>query len=65
MSILNNESIIKDTRREIIGYLQENKNSLVEPTLVWDAVKVIMRGWSMMNVAREVISQVKEVKQQI
>lgn len=73
-SILNNENIIKDTRREISECLQENKNSLVESALIWDAVKVIMRGWSMKNyrakqletdVAREAISKWKKLRQKL
>lgn len=44
IGILNNTTTVKDIKREIKDCIENNKNSEVEPTIMWDTIKAIMRG---------------------
>lgn len=44
IGILNNESVVKEIKKEISDSIKDNNNGQVDPTIVWDTVKAIMRG---------------------
>uniref|UniRef100_A0A3Q3B6N5 Reverse transcriptase domain-containing protein n=1 Tax=Kryptolebias marmoratus TaxID=37003 RepID=A0A3Q3B6N5_KRYMA len=44
IGILNNEATTKEIRKEITECVKDNNNGQVNPTLVWDTVKAVMRG---------------------
>ena len=44
MGLLNNEQRKDKINFEIQKYITENDNEMVEPTMVWDALKAVMRG---------------------
>ena len=42
--ILNNKLTVEEIKKEIGEYINDNNNSQVDPTIVWDTVKAVMRG---------------------
>lgn len=44
VSILNNETTVKEIKEEIENYIEQNDNDEVNPTIVWDALKAVIRG---------------------
>ena len=44
VGLLNNEQRKDKIKLEIQKYVTENDNEMVEPTMVWDALKAVMRG---------------------
>ena len=44
VGILNNMGVVESTKRDINTYLEENDNGEVEPTILWDAMKAVLRG---------------------
>lgn len=44
ISILNNETTRNDIKKEIVECIEDNNNGQVNPVLVWDTVKAVMRG---------------------
>uniref|UniRef100_A0A3P9MD87 exodeoxyribonuclease III n=1 Tax=Oryzias latipes TaxID=8090 RepID=A0A3P9MD87_ORYLA len=44
VGILNTEANIKDIKTDIKQYLEENDNGAVDPTVLWDTLKAVMRG---------------------
>lgn len=44
MGILNNKTVIEETKKETKQYIGQNNNGEVDPTGVWDALKVVVRG---------------------
>lgn len=44
ISILNNETVVKEIKKEISECIKGNKSDQVDPTIVWDTVKAVMRG---------------------
>lgn len=42
ISILNNETVVKEIKKETNDCKNDNKNGKVDPTIVWDTVKSIM-----------------------
>uniref|UniRef100_A0A3B3I1X3 Reverse transcriptase domain-containing protein n=1 Tax=Oryzias latipes TaxID=8090 RepID=A0A3B3I1X3_ORYLA len=44
VGILNNETIIKDIKADIKQYMDDNDNGAVDPTVLWDALKAVIRG---------------------
>lgn len=44
ISILNKETIMNDIKKEIAECVKDNNNGQVNPALVWDTVKAVMRG---------------------
>uniref|UniRef100_A0A3P9IC30 exodeoxyribonuclease III n=1 Tax=Oryzias latipes TaxID=8090 RepID=A0A3P9IC30_ORYLA len=44
VGILNTEANIKDIKTDIKQYLEENDNRAVDPTVLWDTLKAVMRG---------------------
>lgn len=42
LSILNNATAVEEIKSEIQTYKQENDNGEVDPTILWDAMKVVM-----------------------
>lgn len=44
VSILNNEKMVKEIKKEINDCIKENNNNEVEPTIIWDTIKAVMRG---------------------
>lgn len=44
VGILNNKEIVEDMKKEIRQYVDENNDGEVQPTMVWDALKAVVRG---------------------
>ncbi len=44
VGILNNKGLLKDLKEEIKQYMEENNNGEVGPHIIWDALKVVVRG---------------------
>lgn len=44
VGMLNNQKTKEEIRKEIINCVEENKNSPVDCTILWDTVKAVMRG---------------------
>lgn len=44
ISILNRETTVNDIKKEIGECVEDNNNGQVNPALVWDTVKAVMRG---------------------
>ena len=44
VGILNNEQRKEKVKAEIKRYIEENNNGAVDPTILWDAMKVVIRG---------------------
>ena len=44
MGMLNNEQRKERVREELQAYIDDNNNGEVDPTVVWDAMKAVMRG---------------------
>ena len=44
VGVLNNTSVVEETKVDINKYKEENNNGEVEPTIVWDAMKAVIRG---------------------
>lgn len=44
LGILNNKSVVDQIRIEIKRYLEENNNGEVDPSILWDALKAVIRG---------------------
>uniref|UniRef100_A0A665V6H6 Uncharacterized protein n=1 Tax=Echeneis naucrates TaxID=173247 RepID=A0A665V6H6_ECHNA len=42
--ILNNKGVVDEIKMAIGQYITYNKNGQVDPTILWDMVKAIMRG---------------------
>uniref|UniRef100_A0A8C9ZYH8 Uncharacterized protein n=1 Tax=Sander lucioperca TaxID=283035 RepID=A0A8C9ZYH8_SANLU len=42
--ILNNKGFVEKLKGEIIRYREENDNGEVDPTILWDALKAVIRG---------------------
>ncbi len=42
--ILNNKGLIEELKGEIMRYKEENDNGEVDPTILWDALKAVIRG---------------------
>lgn len=43
VSILNNKTVVEQIRAEIKKYLEENNNGEVDPAILWDAFKAVLR----------------------
>ena len=41
---LNNNAVVEDTKKEINTYKEQNDNGEVDPTILWDAMKAVIRG---------------------
>ena len=44
VGILNNEANVEQIRREIKRYIEENDNGEVNPAILWDGMKAVIRG---------------------
>lgn len=44
IGILNNEAIVQELKEEIRDCIAINKDDQIEPTIIWDTVKAVMRG---------------------
>lgn len=44
ISILNRETTMNDIKKEIAECVEDNNNGQVNPALVWDPVKAVMKG---------------------
>lgn len=44
ISILNKETVVKEIRKEIKECVKDNMTDQVDPTIIWDTVKAVMRG---------------------
>lgn len=44
VSILNNTEIVEELRQHLKEYLETNDNGEVNPTILWEGAKVVMRG---------------------
>ena len=44
VGLLNNKGLVEEIKREIIRYKEENDNGEVDPTILWDALKAVLRG---------------------
>lgn len=44
VGILNNKTVVKEIKEEISECIKNNANGEVEPTILWDTIKAIMRG---------------------
>lgn len=44
MGILNNEQRKERGKAEFKIYIEENTNRVVDPTIFWDTMKVVIRG---------------------
>ena len=44
MGLLNSEQRKEQVRKDLEKYLEENDNGEVDPTILWDAMKAVMRG---------------------
>lgn len=44
VSILNNETIVNDIKQEIDTFIRENDNGEVNPLMLWDSMKAVLRG---------------------
>lgn len=44
MGILNNKANVEQIREEIKRYIEENDNGDVDPVILWDAMKAVIRG---------------------
>lgn len=42
--ILNNKGLVREIKGEITRYREENDNGEVDPTILWDALKAVIRG---------------------
>lgn len=42
--VLNNRGLITELKGDITKYREENDNGEVEPTILWDALKAVIRG---------------------
>lgn len=72
--ILNNDRLVKEIKGEIIRYREENDNGEVDPTILWDALKAVIRGKLISHTAflkrvrletyQKQIGKLKELKQQ-
>lgn len=44
VNILNNETAAQEIKKEIQDCIANNKDEQIEPTILWDTVKAVMRG---------------------
>ena len=44
VGILNNQANVKQIREEIKRYIEENDNGEVNPAILWDGMKAVIRG---------------------
>ena len=44
VGILNNKTVAEQIRTEIKKYVEENDNGEVDPDILWDALKAVLRG---------------------
>ena len=44
VGLLNNKDLVEGIRRDITRYREENDNGEVDPTILWDALKSVIRG---------------------
>lgn len=44
ISILNNKSTVEEIKKEIVECINDNKDDQIDPTIIWDTVKAVMRG---------------------
>uniref|UniRef100_A0A3P9CL64 Uncharacterized protein n=1 Tax=Maylandia zebra TaxID=106582 RepID=A0A3P9CL64_9CICH len=44
MCLLNNKAIIKEIKAEIKHFLEINDNGQVNPNILWDTLKAVVRG---------------------
>lgn len=44
IGILNNKSTVEEIKKEIGECINDNRDDQVDPTIVWDTVKAVMRG---------------------
>lgn len=44
VGLLNNKGLVEEIKREIIRYKEDNDNGEVDPTILWDALKAVLRG---------------------
>ncbi len=44
LGLLNDTTLVGDLKGDIDTYIKENNNGEVEPTILWDAMKAVMRG---------------------
>lgn len=44
VNILNNEIAVQEIKKEIQDCIANNKDEQIEPTILWDTIKAVMRG---------------------
>ena len=44
VGMLNNKSLVEELKKEIGQYMEDNSNGEVDPHIVWDALKAVVRG---------------------
>jgi len=44
VNILNNEIAVQEITKEIQDCIRNNKDEQIEPTILWDTIKAVMRG---------------------
>lgn len=44
VGLLNNKALVEEIKGDILRYREENDNGEVDPTILWDALKVVIRG---------------------
>lgn len=44
IGILNNKSVVEEIKKDITIYQNENDNGEVNPVILWDALKAVVRG---------------------
>jgi len=43
VGILNNKGLVEELKKDIRQYMEENSNKEVDPHIVWDALKAVVR----------------------
>lgn len=44
MGILNDKNLVERMKEDINRYIEENDNGEVDPTILWDTLKAVIRG---------------------
>ena len=60
VGLLNNKDLVKEIKGDITRYREQNENGEVNPNILWDALKAVIRGKLI-----EQTAQLKRTKQEL
>uniref|UniRef100_A0A1A8CBK3 Reverse transcriptase domain-containing protein n=1 Tax=Nothobranchius kadleci TaxID=1051664 RepID=A0A1A8CBK3_NOTKA len=63
VSILNKASAVQDIKKEIQDCIKNNKDGIIEPTIIWDTVKAVMRDYYKTLYSKPETTKNKEIEE--